>query len=183
MFAPRWGFTNSLSLNSFSAALSSWHCFICFSMRARRYKDLSILISLLNTECCSPYQGRNTRPHTAEGPPTEEEGRQEQREQEEQEEGDQDGVDSLAGDRQGRLAGLQGDQDMKTQPFSESQIRAFISLENEKQVIQYNNSKLCGSFVLLCYHAPQCFRPCGTLISSGPWQTPAQLSQCRSMIG
>ena len=43
-------------------------------------------------------------------------------------------VDSLAGDRQGRLAELQGDQDVKTETFSEAQIRSFITRENQKQV-------------------------------------------------
>ena len=136
-------------------------------MRARRYEDLSILISILNTDFCSPNQGRNTRPYTAEGPPPEEEGSQEQREQEGQED---EGVDSLAGDRQGRLAGQQGEQDMKTEPFSESQIRAFISRENEKQVDIYRDIPMTKSISMInqANHAPQCFRPCGTLISSGP---------------
>ena len=43
-------------------------------------------------------------------------------------------MDSLAGDRQGRLAELQGDQDVKTETFSEAQIRSFITRENQKQV-------------------------------------------------
>ena len=47
---------------------------------------------------------------------------------------EEDEVDSLAGDRQGRLAELQGDQDVKTPHFTQSQIRSFISRENEKQV-------------------------------------------------
>ena len=51
-----------------------------------------------------------------------------------EQEQEEDGVDSLAGDRQGRQAELQGDQDVKTETFSEDQIRSFIALENQKQV-------------------------------------------------
>ena len=97
-------------------------------MRARRYCDLSILISILSPDCCSPEQGRNARPHAEAGPPAEVVLSPADLL------GGEDGVDSLAGDRQGRLADLQAEPDVRTQTFSQSQIRAFISIENDKQV-------------------------------------------------
>ena len=79
----------------------------------------------------SPCQGKTSRPPTQEASemvvrPGDLLGAREEEQEEE--------VDSLAGDRQGRLAELQGDQDVKTETFSEAQIRSFITIENQKQV-------------------------------------------------
>ena len=93
------------------------------------------------------------KPHTPEGPAVEMVlrpgdllgGRQQDGEEE-------DGVDSLAGDRQGRLGEVQGDQDVKTQHFTQSQIRSFISRENQKQVdTDTANCSMRGGYLPVCH--------------------------------